>query len=364
MNKPPPLKVLAVDSSPGGPRELQDMLADAGADVLVALTGDQALDLLQEHDVALALLDVRKSVLVDAYALAEAMRGDERTRHVPIIFITGADAAAHPSDFRGLEAGAVDVLSRPLDRRVLHGKVRVFLDLQQQRLLLAERVAAQARLQRLNATMLSALLHDIRSPLAALALNAELLVRRHDPVGARMKSAAAMLARQLEHLVNLAQLPSDEITPQLTEGRFDELVRRRLDAPVNLALVHRPFEFALEGDPQAQFDAALLADAIDHLLLQAVTHAGDEVVRVTVDGHSRRAVVLRIAFDAVLGAAAAQHMFGGGGVPVQGAATPRSGPGLLLPECIVRAHGGSLIGRTKEGEGTLFEMMLPRGPLP
>jgi two-component system, sensor histidine kinase and response regulator len=359
MNRPH-LKILVVDETAQNLLAMQGLLGDDGIEVLTADSGTSALETLLRHDVALALIDVNMPGM-DGYTLAELMRGTERTSHVPIIFLT-AGGAEEARSFRGYEAGAVDFLYKPLDPRVLRSKVQVFCDLHRQRLLLAQRVADHERLQRLSATMLSALSHDIRTPLTVMALNAELLVRTGGVVGQRIKAATTMLGRQLDHLVNLAQLPSDEIRPQLQPGRVDELVRERLDTPANRVLVERPFEFTAGGDAQTLFDRALLADAIDRLLLQAATHAGGGAVKVTLDAMGRHALVLRITFGAVLDGAASRHMFGDG-VPLENVSTPRVGPGLVLPERIARAHGGSLIGRSKDGEGTLFEMLLPRATL-
>jgi two-component system, sensor histidine kinase and response regulator len=355
-----PLKILAVDDTPQNLLALQALLADPSLQLLTADSGPAALELLLQHDVALALLDVQMPDM-DGYALAELMRGAERTRHVPIIFLT-ASGQEDQRSFRGYEAGAVDFLYKPLDGMVLRSKVKVFSDLHRQRLLLAERLADQERLQRVHATMLSALSHDIRTPMTALSLNAELLIRRGDDVGRRIKTATSMLARQVDHLVNLARRPVETAVPELQSQHLGPLVQARLNLPANQALVHHPFEYSAEGDDTAWFDPHQLAEALDHLLLQAATHAGDHPVRLHLDGLGRHAVVLRLSFDGVLSASAATHLLGDG-LPHADLETARSGPGLMLPERVARAHGGSLIGRSKEREGTLFELMLPRGPL-
>ncbi|MEP7280999.1 MAG: hybrid sensor histidine kinase/response regulator [Rubrivivax sp.] len=356
----PVLKILAVDDTPQNLVALRAVFDGDPFELLTAESGPAALELLLRHEFALALLDVQMPDM-DGFALAELMRGAERTRHVPIIFLTAGAQDEHRS-FRGYEAGAVDFLYKPLDARVLRSKVQVFTDLHRQRTLLGQRLEANHRLQRLNAMMLSALSHDIRTPLTVLSLNAELLVRRGDPVGRRMKAATAMLALQVEHLVNLAQRPDEELRAEPVLGSVGELVRARIAAPANLALVAVPVEFTLEGDDRAMFDPALLAQAVDQLLLQAAVHAGEGPVRITISGQGQRSVQVRLSFDAVPSASAVQHLFGGG-PPQPGLAMPRVGPGLMQAERLARAHGGSLIGRAKEREGTLFELILPRAPL-
>lgn len=359
------LDILVVDDVPQNVLAMQALLADETTRVLSAESGAAALELLLEHDVALALLDVQMPGM-DGYALAELMRGSERTKHVPIIFIT-AGATDEQRTFRGYEAGAVDFLYKPVDRRVLRSKVSVFCDLHRQRLQLTEQLAEVERLAHVNALMQAALTHDIRAPLAALNLNAELLLRRADvpgltQTGTRIKAATAMLGRQVDHLVNLGQLPvaEDDLRLVITQGSFDELVLERVEAAKRQGIVSIAPSFESVGDTVGEYDRAQMSAALDRLLLQAATHANEGPIRLRLNGEGRRSLLLRIAFDAVLDDAAAHHMFGVG-LAVEGVSSPRVGVGLLASERVVRAHGGSLIGRSREREGTLFELMLPRG---
>ena len=102
------MKCLLVDDLDENLLALDALLRRAGVELLHARSGPEALELLLEHDVALALLDVQMPEM-DGFELAELMRGSERTRHVPIIFVT---AGAHDQRrvFQGYESGAVDFL--------------------------------------------------------------------------------------------------------------------------------------------------------------------------------------------------------------------------------------------------------------
>src|SRR5688572_7399608 len=83
-----PVSILVVDDLEDNLLATQALLQRPGLDVLIAPSAARALELLREHEVALALLDVRMP-RVDGFALAEQMRSGERTRSVPIIFMTG-----------------------------------------------------------------------------------------------------------------------------------------------------------------------------------------------------------------------------------------------------------------------------------
>ncbi len=89
------------------------LLDNLDVDLLQARSGAEALELLLVHEVALALLDVQMPQM-DGFELAELMRGSERTRHVPIIFLTAGFSDTR-RQFKGYELGAVDFLHKPIE---------------------------------------------------------------------------------------------------------------------------------------------------------------------------------------------------------------------------------------------------------
>jgi diguanylate cyclase (GGDEF)-like protein len=145
------INILVVDDVEESLLATQALLERPGLVVLCATSAARALELLGKNDVALALLDVQMPH-VSGFSLAEMMRSAERTHHVPIIFLSGykIDPAR---TFRGYEAGAVDFLFKPVDPRVLESKVRVFVELYEQRQELRERNAELQRLLKMNEKM-------------------------------------------------------------------------------------------------------------------------------------------------------------------------------------------------------------------
>lgn len=142
----PQPNVLLVDDRPDNLLALEAQLRGLDAELLKAGSGLQALDILLEHDIAVALVDVQMPEM-DGFELAELMRGSPRTRSIPILFVT---AGLHDRSrvFKGYEAGAVDFLIKPIEPRVLVNKIGVFLQLHQQRVALAERVQQLETAQR------------------------------------------------------------------------------------------------------------------------------------------------------------------------------------------------------------------------
>jgi len=149
------VKFLLVDDLEENLLALEALLRRDGLELLEARSGPQALELLLVHDIALAIVDVQMPGM-DGFELAELMRGTERTRRVPIIFVT-AGVVDMQRSFRGYEAGAVDFLFKPIEPRILQSKAEVFFELYRQRQEVARqrdqlRVAAEA-LRELNATL-------------------------------------------------------------------------------------------------------------------------------------------------------------------------------------------------------------------
>jgi signal transduction histidine kinase len=119
--------ILMVDDEPNNLLALEGLLEPLGQNLLRAQSGEEALRLVLKHNPAVILLDVRMAGM-DGFETARMIRRRERSRHTPIIFLTGVSGEME-SAFRGYEVGAVDYLVKPLVPEVLRSKVSVFVDL-------------------------------------------------------------------------------------------------------------------------------------------------------------------------------------------------------------------------------------------
>jgi len=186
-----PIKILAVDDVEANLVALEAALDLPGVELVTASGSVEALELLLHEEFALALLDVQMPE-IDGFELAELMRSTERTRGVPIIFLT-AVATDERRRFRGFESGAVDYLLKPLNVQVLRSKVAVFVELARQRRELArQRDELGAALGRLRA-------HGDNSPLAVLELDADLRIVTWAEGARRLfgQEASAMLGTRM-----------------------------------------------------------------------------------------------------------------------------------------------------------------------
>lgn len=216
------VKFLLVDDLPENLLSLEALLRRDDLVLLKARSGDEALELLLEHDVALALLDVQMPGL-NGFELAELMRGNERTRRIPIIFLT-AGTHSETRRFQGYEAGAVDFIQKPIEADILRSKTDVFFEIYRQRQTISDqrdvlhRQADALQLaDRRKDEFLAVLAHELRNPLAALNGGLKLLSRK--PEGPHAEKVTGLMEDQITHLVRLVDDLMD--VSRITQGKID-----------------------------------------------------------------------------------------------------------------------------------------------
>src|SRR3954453_10964395 len=123
----PPVKILRVDDEPKNLTALETVLAADDRVLVRAGSGSQALRQVLQDDFAVVLLDVHMPGM-DGFETAELIRGRERSRETPIIFLTAA-ISGDVFIAKGYSLGAVDYLVKPFDPEMLRSKVNVFIEL-------------------------------------------------------------------------------------------------------------------------------------------------------------------------------------------------------------------------------------------
>ncbi len=335
---PGTVKILVVDDREENRVALAALLQRDDIEVLKARSGDEALEHLLAHDVALALLDVQMPEM-DGYALAELMRGAQRTRHVPIIFVT-ASLEERGRAFRGYDAGAVDFLFKPIDPRVLMHKVDVFVRLYRQRQEIAETL-------RFNEVFVAAVGHDLKSPLNAIVLAADLLLHSNDEAtrrtAERLRSSSRRMRSMIDDLFDLArarQIGGIPIEPSDADlGAVVKKVLAEIAATdpgrVTFQDASRPLEKAT-----GKWDAGRLAQIVTNLVTNALRH-GKPRGPVTLRIEARDAeAILTVHNEGVIAADMRDSLFD----PFRTSADRRThrqglGLGLFIVDQIARAHG-------------------------
>ncbi|MFI8854827.1 response regulator [Streptomyces sp. 891-h] len=203
-------KILLVDDRPENLLALEAILSALDQTLVRASSGEEALKALLTDDFAVILLDVQMPGM-DGFETAAHIKRRERTRDIPIIFLTAINHGPHHT-FRGYAAGAVDYISKPFDPWVLRAKVSVFVDLYMKNVQLREQ-ASLLRLQlegnggerRTGANEdgdeAQGLLVELSARLAAVEEQAEALTKQlGDSADAAAVATAAHLERKLAGL--------------------------------------------------------------------------------------------------------------------------------------------------------------------
>ncbi|MEU3599832.1 response regulator [Streptomyces sp. NPDC006798] len=201
-------KILLVDDRPENLLALEAILSALDQTLVRASSGEEALKALLTDDFAVILLDVQMPGM-DGFETAAHIKRRERTRDIPIIFLTAINHGPHHT-FRGYAAGAVDYISKPFDPWVLRAKVSVFVDLYMKNCQLREQ-AALLRLQldgdgrtnsAANGKEPAGLLAELSARLAAVEEQAEALSKQlyDEAADAAAVATAAHLERKLTGL--------------------------------------------------------------------------------------------------------------------------------------------------------------------
>ena len=223
-----PVNLLIVDDRPENLLSLEELLRRPDREIFKATSGNDALRLLLKHDFALVLLDVEMPGM-DGYETAQLMKSTERTRLIPILFVTAGDRSEQRT-FQGYAAGAVDFLYKPINSYILDSKVDVFVEIYRKTRELEALNAELARtsqalhdrvadLEHVNRT----LSHDLRAPLRTIRSFASSL---SDQLGARLDAAersdldrvvraGERMARMVDDLFELLKLGS--LAPAATQ---------------------------------------------------------------------------------------------------------------------------------------------------
>lgn len=353
-----PVNILAVDDRPENLLALEASLRGDHLVILKAQSGDEALEKLLQHDVALAIVDVQMPGM-DGFELAELMRGAERTRHIPIIFLT-AGSIGKEGIFRGYESGAVDFLFKPYDPRVLKSKVNVFVELYRQRQELNEAL-------RFSDLFVGILGHDLRNPLSAIVHGAHLFQRDADEkkayIAGRVLNSAKRMTQMIEEILDFTRLrigggiplnPSQHDISELTTTVVEEL---------RLGIGAGRIDLETSGEGRAVCDGPRLMQALSNLLGNALQHGSAEhPVQVRVDGADTAEVRIEIRNRGTISPELLPVIFD----PFRRASTRAAqnqkdlglGLGLYIAQQIVDSHNGRI--EITSNEETVAKLIIPR----
>ncbi|MBU8871739.1 MAG: hybrid sensor histidine kinase/response regulator [Gemmatimonadales bacterium] len=238
------LKILIVDDRPENLVSMKQLLQRPDLMILTAGSGDEALSLMLDHDLALVLLDVQMPGM-DGFEVASLMRSNERTRNLPVIFVTAINKEKRHI-FSGYQVGAVDYLFKPIDPFIIRSKVGVFLELKKMEMirekLNAELCQANNRLKELSdnkSNFLAAASHELRTPLTVIKENCSLV--KDEIVGPLTDDQLKCMDAALRNCNRLANLVDDLLDLDSVESGAQKMRREAVDVGEILATCETDF---------------------------------------------------------------------------------------------------------------------------
>jgi signal transduction histidine kinase len=403
------INILLVDDNLANLLSLETMLQAPDRNMVRASSGNDALKFLLNEDAAVILMDVRMPI-INGLETAALIRGRERTRNVPIIFLTAYDSAGNACATQGYTLGAVDFIIKPIDPEALKSKVAVFVelyrkteqikrlyaDLQRHAAALEQEIterkraekeraesllraqAAQARAEeanRLKDEFLATVSHELRAPLTAMLgwvslirgerLDKECQERALETVDRNVRTQKKLV----EDLLDVSSIVTGNFSLDIQLTEFFRVVESAVES-VRPEAEAKGVRLQMDLDPAARMfllDPNRFQQVIWNLVQNAVkfTPAGGAVeirlrylkgqaeIEVIDTGVGIAPEFLPFVFDRFRQAnGSITRMHGGLGL------------GLTIVRSLVEMHGGTVgVESAGEGKGSTFKITLPP-PIP
>lgn len=388
------VNLLIVDDLPENLLALDALLQAPGIRVHQAESAEQALELLLRHEFALAILDVQMPGM-DGFQLAELMRGTERTKQIPIVFVSAAGRELNYA-FKGYESGAVDFMQKPLDAHAVRSKVSVFVDLyrgrkrlarqlealersrREQEVLLDELRSTQAELEgavRMRDDFMSIVSHELKTPLNTLILEVQLrklqLSRNNLEAFSeeRLRNMVDKDERQIQSLIRLIDDMLD--VSRIRTGKLS-IRPSRTDLAQLVGNVVESFaaqmeacgcELRLERNETiiGVWDAFRIEQVLANLLTNAMRYGAGKPVHVSVVSCADGACIEVRDHGIGISPQSLERIFCQFERAEGSESSAGLGLGLFIADQIVRAHNGRIQVQSEEGQGSLFRVLLPLG---
>jgi len=361
INTPRPL-ILLVDDTPRNLQVLGNILKKQTYHLAVATHGQEALERVKEVYPDLILLDIMMPGL-SGFDVCEALKKDESTRDIPVIFLT---AKTETEDIvRGFELGAVDYITKPFNGTELLARVKTHLTLKDTRDALKTTLAAKDR-------FFSIIAHDLRSPFSTIVSFLKLVDQRADQYSKEdileltqeLRAKADTTMALLENLLQWSRAQTGGIVFEPVDIDTETLFSTVMDVMQTAALM-KHISVTLKLEPQLTFtgDPNMLATVLRNLISNAIkfTHPKGTV---EVSAHRLGEEIEIIVSDNGVGMSAKTRdkIFRlDTKMTTDGTAQERgSGLGLILCMEFIHQHGGRIWTESEKDRGSRFIIRLPQ----
>lgn len=355
----PRSKILIVDDEQSMRIQLESMLASGEYEITSLANGRELLDKLANLSPDLIILDVIMPEM-DGFEVCRRIKANNQFQHIPIILVTVMDGKKVLT--KGIEAGAVDFLQKPVSKLELQVRVRSMLRIKKQY------DELQATLQ-MREELSNMIVHDMSSPIVSVMLHATLM-QEHitDPELLKHLEMIRLAAERLDSFVNdmlmMAKMEQSKLLLSLSLVDVNQLA---LDAEqhfsiiahskgikLQLELPDQPLEMSLDSNLFRRVIANLLANALQYsasdttvkLRLNPAKHIIDDkphlLMEVIDEGPGIPEEYRNRVFEKFEV------------VDLKRKGVPQIGLGLTFCKMAIDAHGGRIFIKTNQPRGSIF----------
>ncbi len=372
-------RILIVDDEPNNLKVLYNLLIDNDFEVRAARDGKTALQAAQDDPPNLILLDIKMPEM-DGYEVCERLKGDERTRDIPVIFISALNQTE--DIIRAFTKGGVDYITKPFQFEEVKARVNTHLTIVHQRehvLMQQQQIEAMRQRDRdlfdqltdMREQFVRSAAHDLKSPLSLIGGYASLMTKfeevRSNPQLMECVDEIAVSCDEMLHLItsmlDYIRLQA-AIGPSYVVTELGELVRQQARQQqqqanrreIELKVIAAATELIVTVDPK------LIARVVDNLLTNAIKYSpegttvtikmerskGNAAVHISDQGKGIPEYDLQTIFQPFYRTSeAAQSEISGTGL------------GLSIVKEVVEQHYGRVQVESEIGKGSTFSFYLP-----
>ncbi|MCF8387835.1 MAG: response regulator, partial [Bacteroidales bacterium] len=267
QDQEPKFNILIVDDRKENLITLEGILESPELNIIKATSGNEALGKLLEHEVAMVLMDVQMPEM-DGFETVEIMRQNERTRDIPVIFVT-AISKQREHVFKGYKTGAVDYLYKPLDLEILQSKIQAYIEFFKQKLVLehtarklektvrdlhdAKKLAEEATTAK--SSFLASMSHEIRTPLNGIIGMADLALMDQDLSELQserirdIKQSGESLLDIINEILDISKIEADKLELENIEFSIREVLEK-VTRLLSVKIFQEKLEFVCEISPE------------------------------------------------------------------------------------------------------------------
>lgn len=356
--------ILLVDDRPENLIALEAVLEPLSHNLVRASSGEEALKHLLDEDFSVILLDVQMPGM-DGFDTAKEIKQREKTRDVPIIFLTAISREPKHA-MKGYSSGAVDYISKPFDPSALRAKVSVFVELHEKNELLKLQAAELERSNEELQQFAYIASHDLREPLRVIGGYLDLLKvdfgEMLPPDGLQYIESAMNASVRMQTLIDDLLKYSRVGSGAREYERVDlGLLAKQATENLGKAIEDSKAQVKVDDLPIVKGDPAQLGQVLQNLVGNAIKFCGDTVPWVHISAEREGDKWLVHVSDHGIGFDSKdsmrvfeifQRLHGH-------SEYPGTGIGLAICKKIIEQHGGRIWVDSTLGKGTTFSFALP-----